>query len=109
MENTIYELIMDGCAQSADADRRELAEDAASCACKYAIFRIKWHDYTMEEKRANDAYRTSAHNRFIDALRIYLRYVGSTGIEVPSPDYEDRKTIGDYACYIAYRLAVNER
>lgn len=93
--------------------QKELANDALLAACKYTKYRMDWAFYTNEEKAANDKYRTSCHNRLIDALNTFLRYLSKEnkdakealdGLKVMS-----RKAIGDIGNYLAYQLALSQR
>ena len=47
---------------SDDETLAELYSDLLKAALKYTTFRFNWELYSNEERAANDAYRTSAHN-----------------------------------------------
>lgn len=88
---------------------RELAEDLAKAAVRYANYRMDWNFLSIEERAEQDKYRTSSHNRFIDALNIFLRYERQHQEDVPDIEGRGRKEVGDIACYLAYRLSLETR
>lgn len=87
-----------------DEDNSELATDLLNAAIKYAKYRMDWAIHDSTWKIENDKYRTSAHNRFIDCLNIFLRY-NKKSLEKEF----DRKDLGDIACYLAYAATIAER
>lgn len=87
-----------------DEDNKELATDLLNAAIKYAKYRMDWATHDNIWKMENDKYRTSAHNRFMDCLNIFLRYNKRSTLEK-----YDRKDLGDIACYLAYAAAISER
>lgn len=84
----------------------ELYTDLKECAYKYANMRYRFSEMDREEKIENDSYRTSLHNRFMDSVRIYLRYLQKSEIETPDIKEleEDRKIFGNFACYFIFRV-----
>lgn len=92
-----------------DDTEKELAIDLAKAAYKYTQFRVLWNFYSIEEKAEQDRYRTSAHNAYMDCLRIFLRYEQRLGKSVPNITESDRKTLGDIGNYLTYKLAVLQR
>ena len=87
-----------------DEDNRELATDLLNAAIKYVKYRMDWATHDNIWKMENDKYRTSAHNRFMDCLNIFLRYNKRSPLEK-----YDRKDLGYIACYLAYAAAISER
>lgn len=87
-----------------DEDNKELAADLLNAAIKYAKYRMDWAIHDSTWKIENDKYRTSAHNRFMDCLNIFLRYN-----KMPLEKEFGRKDLGDIACYLAYAAAISER
>ena len=83
--------------QSEDETELDLLKDLITCALKYTTYRVEWNFYDVKERAEKDAYRTSSHNRFMDALSIFLRYESSLGKIVPDISSYDRKDLGDVA------------
>lgn len=112
MNDNIFEnimlLVIDG-TNSTDPDTSELAIDVLKSAIRYAKYRMDFAINDNAQKMENDKYRTSAHNRFMDCLNIYLRYLKNSGMKVIDLSEYDRKTLGDIACYIAYKAAILQR
>ena len=87
--------------------QKEKDETAAELfAYKYATMRYRFSEMSREEKAENDSYRTSQHNRFMDSVRIYFRYLQNNGVSVPdiSKLEADRKIFGNFACYYIFRI-----
>ncbi len=55
--------------------------------------------------------RTAKHERVIYCLKLLSRYLGQEGVDVSWFDAieDNRKQIGDFACYIAYIYSINAR
>ena len=104
-----YNEIVDNCHKNDEVF--EMWQDLLKKAIEYTSLRAKWSLMSMEEKIENDAYRTACHDSFINSLKIYVRYLKELGIELLSNELieQDRKTIGDFANYIVFREAINNR
>ena len=92
-----------------EGEAEEFRRDVLEKALRYTEFRFRWSLYRPEERAENDRYRTSAHNAFMDAVNIYVRYMNSargTALEGMGPD---RKENGDLACRIVYEGALANR
>lgn len=93
-----------------DEDALELYEELVTAANKYSSFRSAWCLWTVEEKREKDESRSMCHNSLIvkfNQLARCLRMQGKSadwrdelGEEAEHPD--NRKRIGDFACYIVF-------
>ncbi len=92
-----------------EGDAEELRRDVLERAFNYTEYRFRWGLYTPEERAENDSRRTSAHNAFMDAVNIYVRYMNGargTALEGMGPD---RRENGDLACRIVYEEALANR
>lgn len=89
-----------------DETAAELYADVKEFAYKYATMRYRFSEMSREEKAENDSYRTSQHNRFMDSVRIYFRYLQNNGVNVPdiSKLEADRKIFGNFTCYYIFRI-----
>lgn len=91
-----------------------------SHAIRYASVRASWSCFDREEKMREDEGRTNAHNMFLNDVARYAGYMKRSGrdtgwfeelgqgIEPGEVDLK-RKRIGDWACYIALFVALNQR
>lgn len=91
-----------------DEDALELYDELLRMAVKYASIRAKWNILSKQEKMDQDGGRTMCHDSLIVKVNKLSRYIGK------EPAWrkmlgEDRKTIGDYACYIAFINGLSAR
>ncbi len=100
-----------------DADAIELYEDLIDTAVKYAEIRARWMRLSREEKMDIDSLRTSHHDSLIIHFNMLARYLRMQGKEAAWRDqlgYEEddrynRKTIGDFGCYIVFVNSLGAR
>lgn len=100
-----------------DLDASELYEDFVSASVKYAEIRAEWSLMSREQKMDKDPLRTALHNSVIIQANMLARYLAQIGRSTPwrnllGNEEEDRiyrKTIGDFACYIAFVNAICSR
>lgn len=86
--------------------RRELFRKAVA----YAHLRANWMLATREERLDMDQRRTLAHNAFIDACNILSRAMAADEDNSWRAVLgDDRKTIGDFACYLHCFLGIEGR
>ena len=93
-----------------DADAIELYGELIDAALKYAEIRSKWTRLSREEKMDIDPLRTSHHDSLITHFNMIARYLRMQGKKAAWSDrlgYEEddrfnRKTIGDFGCYIVF-------
>ncbi|MFH1118371.1 MAG: hypothetical protein V1775_01020 [Bacteroidota bacterium] len=80
-------------------------------AIRYTVTRAQWNFLSMEEKiESNDA-RSRLHNTLIDSLNILARNMAKAGepVEWRKTLGDDRKMIGDFACYVTAWLGIRQR
>ncbi len=94
-----------------DEDALDLYADLIDAATKYSPYRANWNFWGREEKRAEDSTRTSRHDRVIDCFNILERYLKKQGKSAAWHETlgEDRKRIGDFACYLVFAESLNAR
>ena len=102
----LYDEIKKKTAKLADPEFDEFFEDFLKLAVNYAQTRTSWSFMEREEKIQNDDSRSSLHNAYMTILDAVCRNLGISGLEELMPD---RKTKGDFACYIALFLALEQR
>jgi hypothetical protein len=80
-------------------------------AISYAYLRSKWLSVDREEREAMHEERRSAHNVFIDACNIMSRNMIKSGEDASWRKElgDDRKVMGDFACYISFVLGIKAR
>ncbi|MBP9995973.1 MAG: DUF3232 domain-containing protein [Lachnospiraceae bacterium] len=108
---TLYEEMMDSIKQCPSADTEELTNEMLIKAIKYTKVRLDWELMSFDEKMAADHSRTMCHNAYIDSLNILARYLNKSGADTGWRDKlgDERKRIGDFACFISYVTGICNR
>lgn len=96
----IYHCIQDNLDKT-DEDFVGLYQDMVKKAVRYAHIRAEWLMLSREQKREQDSTRTIAHDAFIASVNIISRIEGDVGKVWRTRLSDDRKRVGDFACYIA--------
>jgi hypothetical protein len=94
-----------------DSDFMELYSAFIKSAVDYAHIRSEWYLMDKAEKVQKDSFRTSLHNSFIDSCNILSRYMSKENLDSSWRERlgNDRKRIGDFACYISAILGIKSR
>ena len=95
----------------ADAACRELIDRFLKCAVDYVRIRNGWNQKSLAEKGQADAERTCCHNLVISAknkLSVYM-YEHKLGNDWDDWLGEERKRIGDFACYVVLLQGLEAR
>ena len=87
-------------------DFREFYEEFLELAADYAKTRLSWSFMDLAERRADDAGRSIKHDAYMAKLTALCRNLGIAELEDLMPE---RKSKGDFACYIALFLALEQR
>ena len=107
--NRIYDLLLAPLDEH-DEDAMELLTNLFTKAARYADIRGTWLLKTRQEKMDEDSYRTSAHDSFITAVRMLSRFEGKASSEWAGIlDMDDRKRIGDFACFLTAFRGIEAR
>ncbi len=87
-----------------DADSADLYKDVFAAAVKYSQSRAGWPLWDREKRMEEDSLRTTRHNQAIDSFNILARYLKNQGKPAAWRDAlgDDRKRIGDFACYLVF-------
>lgn len=97
---------------NADDDEKELYKELIEDIVKYVKFRIDWYSICSREERIEkDSIRTSFHDSVIRNIKILARYQSNLGKNTnwQTELGDDRRRIGDFACYIAFIYGINSR
>lgn len=84
----------------------ELYQDFLQSAVEYANVRLSWSFMNLVDRRADDASRTIKHDGFMAILNAVCRNLDIKDVDKIMPE---RKSKGDFACYIALFLALEQR
>ena len=102
----LYEEMKEKAAKNSDDLLEELYRDFLDSAAEYARTRLAWSFMSLEACREDDGSRSIKHDGFMAMLSSVCRNFGIEGIDELMPE---RKTKGDFACYIALFLALEQR
>jgi hypothetical protein len=94
-----------------DAELCKLKDDLLARAARYARLRTDWQLAEHDLRRELDGSRTAAHNALIDACNILSRAMNERGRDISwrARLGQDRREIGDFACYIHCVLGLSAR
>ena len=86
-----------------DGDPDELMKKMINSAVDYVSLRAKWNIFSDKEIVRMDSIRSQYHDLFILSLDKLARYMTDIGQDTAWREKlgDDRKQIGDFACYIA--------
>ena len=92
-------------------DKMDFWNDCIGKAFEYAYVRNRWELMSREERMEIDSSRTAMHNGFITSLNILARIAGNEGVDNSWREDlgEERKRIGDFACFISYITGISNR
>ncbi|HEW9441957.1 TPA: hypothetical protein V1H70_001456 [Streptococcus pneumoniae] len=94
-----------------DPEFKKYWKEFIELCVKYAEIRGNWLTLSREEKLSSDEARTIIHNKVIYQLKLLKGLANAQGKDVSWFERfnDDRKRIGDFACYVAYIYALNAR
>lgn len=102
----LYEEIKEKAAKNSDELFKRFYHDFLNSAAEYAKTRLSWSFMDLEARREDDGSRSIKHDGFMAMLNAVCRNLGIDGIDEIMPE---RKTKGDFACYVALFLALEQR
>lgn len=107
----IYEKMAECIRQCTIEDKMDFWNDCLKKAARYAKIRNDWETMSREEKIETDSNRTSAHDSIITAINVLSRIAEREGIDNSWRTIlgDNRKRIGDYACFISYITGISNR
>lgn len=93
---------------SSEEDARE---DFVRIADRYAQIRVEWALASREHRAEIDEHRTAIHNSLIDACNILSRRMRAAGEDNSWRGRlgDDRREIGDFACWLHCFLGLSAR
>ncbi|MBE5925978.1 MAG: hypothetical protein E7270_03350 [Lachnospiraceae bacterium] len=94
-----------------DEIAKDIYRELVETCIEYANTRSKWLLLSKEQKMDTDKSRTLKHDSAIVKFNMLARYFRKEGKKALWRDElgESRKTIGDFACYIALFYGLNAR
>ncbi len=107
----IYSEMADSIGKCSLEDKMDFWNEILIKAAEYTGIRNKWEHMSREEKIDADEGRTLKHDSFITSLNVLSRIVNAEGIDSSWREElgDDRKRIGDFACFITYITGISNR
>lgn len=92
-------------------DKIDFWNDCLRLASEYTKIRNDWEIMSREEKMEADRGRTLKHDSFIMSLNVLSRIVANDGVDNSWREElgDDRKRLGDFACFISYITGISNR
>ncbi len=92
-------------------DKVDFWNDFLKRAAEYTGIRNRWEFMSREEKVDEDLGRTLTHDGFITSVNILSRIAAKEGVDNSWRDKlgEERKRIGDFACFVTYITGISNR
>lgn len=106
---SILATIEDSC--TGDAELQKLGVGMVEAAIRYAHVRTDWALWDETKRIQKDRERSAAHDAFIDACNVLSRTMRSRGKNNAWREQlgQDRKALGDFACFIHVALGLSAR
>lgn len=101
----LYVELKERAAQSSQTGFRDFFQMFLRNAADYAATRASWATMDQAARNEDDTPRRMKHDAFISMLNAISRNLGVDIEEI----MHDRKTKGDFACYIALFMALEQR
>lgn len=102
----LYEEIKGKAAKTSKEGFAEFYQGFLKDAIDYANTRASWSCMSGEARNEDDKGRSIKHDAFMSMLNAVCRNLEISGIDELMPD---RKSKGDFACYITLFLALEQR
>ena len=102
----IYDELKEKAKQSPMSGFQEFYKMFLKSAVEYATTRAAWATMDQAARNEDDKSRRMKHDAFMTMLNAITRNLGMEEIEAIMPD---RKTKGDFACFIGLFLALEQR
>lgn len=102
----LYEEMKQKAAKNSNEDFKDFYLSFLKDAVSYADTRTSWAFMEWPERCEDNASRSIKHDGYMSMLSAICRNLGIEGIDEIMPD---RKTKGDFACYVALFLALEQR
>ena len=92
-------------------DKMDFWNDCLKMASEYTKIRNEWELMNREEKMDADRVRSLTHDSFITSLSVLSRIAAKEEIDNSWREElgDDRKRIGDFACFISYITGISNR
>ncbi|SEA97656.1 hypothetical protein SAMN05216349_1832 [Oribacterium sp. KHPX15] len=107
----IYSALVESISSCTVEDKLDFWNEFINRAARYAYIRNQWETMSIEEKTSADDGRSKAHNVVIISLNTLARIVEGDGGDASwrAQLGNERKRIGDFACFVSYITGISNR
>ena len=107
----IYEAMAESVEKCHMEDKMDFWNDFLRRAAEYTNVRNKWELMSQSERMDADSGRTLTHDGFITSVNVISRIAAKEGVDHSWREElgEERKRIGDFACFVAYITGISNR
>ena len=108
---SIYTRMAESIAKCEHEAKKELWDDFVQRCFKYTLVRCKWEFMDYQERIDADPSRTRMHDTVIDSIEILARLANKEGMDISWREDlgDERKRIGDFACFVTYITGMSNR
>ena len=106
-----YSALVESISSCTVEDKLDFWNEFINRAARYAYIRNQWETMSIEEKISADDGRSKAHNVVIISLNTLARIVEGDGGDASwrAQLGNERKRIGDFACFVSYITGISNR
>ena len=107
----IYAAMAESIRKCSLEDKMDFWDDCMKSAADYTKIRNDWEFMSRAEKMDADSGRTVRHDGFITSLNVLSRVAEKEGVDNSWRKElgDNRKRLGDFACYISYITGISNR
>ena len=108
---SIYTRMANAIAKCEHEAKTELWDDFIVRSYKYTLERCKWEFMEYQERIDADPSRTRMHDTVIDSIEILASLAKKEGMDISWRDDlgNERKRLGDFACFVTYITGISNR
>lgn len=104
--STLYHTISTKASANDNPDFQAFYTKFLDAAVAYVSIRTRWHFMEPAQRAEHDQARSREHDGYMARLSAVCRNLGIEDVDTILPD---RKMKGDFACYVALFLAMEQR
>ncbi len=92
-------------------DKKDFWDDFLKRAAEYTRIRNQWEFMDRKDKIEADSDRTLTHDGFITSVNVLSRIAANEGVDNSWREElgDERKRIGDFACFVTYITGISNR
>ena len=107
----IYQDLVESVGKCKLEDKMDFWNEFLQAALNYTTIRCKWETMSNAEEMEADRGRSLTHDGFITSVNILSRIAEQEGVDNSWREMlgDERKRIGDFACFVTYITGISNR